>query len=136
MKPGPPNRWACSEGEREKPRPTLKSRVGHPNCLRRKRLSGDAVLLRERRQTMRAEKETARSPSTPARFLPLLPLLLLAAYAAICFTYGAVVLTSIFRGRAAAAIGAVISNTPLTYSAVNFSGRTPSGSVRTRSNTP
>jgi hemoglobin len=46
------------------------------------------------------------------------------------------VLTSILRGKAAAATGAVISNTPFTYSAVSFSTFTPSGSVSVRSNTP
>src|ERR1043166_3772933 len=44
-----------------------------------------------------------------------------AIYAAICFTNGAVVLISIFRGSAATAIVAVISSTPLMYSAVSFS---------------
>ena len=61
---------------------------------------------------------------------------LLATYAAICFTSGAVVLTSILRGNAAAAMGAMISNTPFTYSAVSFSTFTPSGSARVLSNTP
>lgn len=64
------------------------------------------------------------------------PFVLLATYAAICFTNGAVVLISIFRGKAATVIGAVISNTPFTYSAVNFSTITPSGSVIVLSNTP
>lgn len=64
------------------------------------------------------------------------PFALLAAYAAICFTNGAVVLTSILCGNAAAATGAVISNTPFTYSAVSFSTFTLSGSARVLSNTP
>ena len=64
------------------------------------------------------------------------PFALLAAYAAICLANGAVVLTSILRGNAAAATGAVISNTPFTYSAVSFSTFTPSGSARVLSNTP
>lgn len=59
-----------------------------------------------------------------------------ASYAAICLTNGAIVLTSIFRGKAVAATGAVISNTPFTYSAVSFSTFTPSGSASVRSNTP
>jgi hypothetical protein len=64
------------------------------------------------------------------------PSVLPATYAAICFTNGAVVLTSIFRGKAATLIGAAISNTPFTYSAVSFSTITPSGSVSDLSNTP
>lgn len=68
--------------------------------------------------------------AVPGRFV--LP----ASYAATCFTNGAVVLISILRGKAAAATGAVISNTPCTYSAVNFSTFTPSGSARVLSNTP
>lgn len=64
------------------------------------------------------------------------PFVLAFAYAAICFAIGAAVLISIFRGNAATAIGAVISSTPFTYSAVNFSTITPSGSVSVLSNTP
>jgi hypothetical protein len=64
------------------------------------------------------------------------PFAMLAAHAAICLANGAVVLISILRGKAAAATGAVISNTPFTYSAVSFSTFTPSGSVRVLSNTP
>jgi hypothetical protein len=58
------------------------------------------------------------------------PLTLPATYAAICFANGAVVLTSIFRGKAAMVIGAAISNTPFTYSAVSFSTITPSAIAR------
>ena len=68
--------------------------------------------------------------AAPGRFV------LSASYAAICLTNGDIVLTSILRGKAAAATGAVISNTPFTYSAVSFSTFTPSGSVSVRSNTP
>ena len=64
------------------------------------------------------------------------PFALLAAYAAICLANGSVVLISILRGKAAAATGAVISNTPFTYSAVSFSTLTPSGSASVLSNTP
>src|ERR1700758_935127 len=56
--------------------------------------------------------------------------------AAICLVNGTVDLISILRGRATAATGAVISNTPLIYSAVSFSVRTPSGRGRVRSKTP
>jgi hypothetical protein len=56
-------------------------------------------------------------------------------YAAICLTNG-VVLISILRGSAAAATGAVISRTPFTNSATNFSVATPSGSSSSRSNLP
>jgi hypothetical protein len=76
------------------------------------------------------KEKRPRTVAAPGRFV--LP----ASYAAICLTNGAVVLTSILRGKAAAATGAVISNTPFTYSAVSFSTFTPSGSVSVLSNTP
>lgn len=57
-------------------------------------------------------------------------------YAAICFVSGTVVLISILLGKATAATGAVISRTPFTYSALNFSVFTPSGSSMVLSNFP
>ena len=78
----------------------------------------------------RANRKRPGTVAAPSRFV--LP----ASYAAICLTNGAIVLTSILRGKAAAATGAVISNTPFTYSAVSFSTFTPSGSASVRSNTP
>lgn len=57
-------------------------------------------------------------------------------YAAICRVSGTDVFTSIFRGRISAAIGALISITPFTYSACSFSTLTPSGSSSTLSNFP
>ena len=48
--------------------------------------------------------------------------------------YGVVALISILRGNEIAAIGAVISSTPLTNSALILSVFTPSGSSNTRSN--
>ena len=61
---------------------------------------------------------------------------LLCVYAAICRVSGTDVFTSIFRGRISAAIGALISITPFTYSACSFSILTPSGSSSTLSNFP
>ena len=56
--------------------------------------------------------------------------------AAICLVNGTDGLTSILRGSAAAAKGAVSSKTPLTNSAVSFSATTPSGRGSVRSKTP
>ncbi len=56
-------------------------------------------------------------------------------YAATCFEKGTV-LISILRGKAAAAMGAVISSTPFTYSAVSLSMFTPSGIVNSLSKEP
>ena len=78
----------------------------------------------------RKPKKNGPEPLSPG------PFILLATYAAICFTDGVVALISIFRGKAATVIGAVISNTPFTYSAVSFSTITPSGSVIVLSKTP
>ena len=77
-----------------------------------------------------ANRKRPGTVGVPGRFV------LSASYAAICLANGAVVLISILRGKAAAATGAVTSNTPFTYSAVSFSTFTPSGNARVLSNTP
>ena len=77
----------------------------------------------------RAEPPGAESQSSSGRTLGP------HVYAAICLEIGAV-LTSIRRGSAEAATGAVISRTPSLYSALSLSASTPSGIVNVRSNAP
>lgn len=73
--------------------------------------------------------------SSPAATSKISQRMLARPYAPALLAAGSV-FTSIFRGNAAAEIGALISSTPLRYSAVTLSLSTPSGSSICRWNDP